>query len=353
MTIGQTLNAYSSTKPKVPREEAIQRIKEQIEIGRAIKDLTMSSMMDLDNAQERRTEWLEDQKRMLTSLFNDSFVKEEFSTDISSDIDTAITFGLKEKYFKDDIKQQIERLESFLEQLKRDGGKEYTEDSLRQEQPEGMQPKEVRPGAGTATEEPSRSKLTRREPPKELPSGEKPPKGEAPKEAPHGKRPPRKELPSSMVSNQSQLPKSNILLIHGQDGTAKGSVLEFLEKLGLRALTPHEQVNGGKGLIEKFRDLSSIHFAIVLFTPDDATTPQNKPRGKRYRLIQDIIFELGYVVAKLGQERVCVLCQEGAGIPLDYPGAVFIPMDSKGGWRLLVAKEIKQAGIEIDLNKAI
>jgi hypothetical protein len=40
-------------------------------------------------------------------------------------------------------------------------------------------------------------------------------------------------------------------------------------------------------------------------------------------------------------------------IPSDYPGVVTIPMDSRGGWRLLVAKEIKQAGVEIDLNKAI
>lgn len=45
--------------------------------------------------------------------------------------------------------------------------------------------------------------------------------------------------------------------------------------------------------------------------------------------------------------------EEGGEIPSDYPGAVAIPIDSRGGWRLLVAKEIKQAGKEIDLNKAM
>jgi predicted nucleotide-binding protein len=224
---------------------------------------------------------------------------------------------------------------------------------MRLEQLKEVQPKELRPGAGLATKKPSRDKLTRREPPKEPPSIEKSLQGESPKEAAHGKNPPREDPPPSMVSNQSQLPGTNILLIHGQDGTAKKLVLEFIEKQGLRPLIPDEQVNEGEDLIEKFRGLANIHFAIVLFTPDDATTPQDKPRGRRTRLIQDILFEFGYVVGKLGHERVCALCQEGAEIPLDHSGAVSIPMDSRGGWRLLVAKEIKQAGIEIDLNKAI
>jgi predicted nucleotide-binding protein len=353
MTIGQTLKAVTSPKPKVQREDAIRRIREQIEIGRAIKDTAMFSTMDFDNAQKRRTEWLENQTRIQTLLFNHPFLEEENSTDISSDIEKAITFGLKEKYFKDDINQQIGRLESFLERLKQDGGEDLMEELMRQGQSKEVQPKELRSGAGPATGKSSRDKLTRREPSKEPPSIEKSLQSESPKEAAHGKRPPREDLPPSMVSNKSQLPGTNILLIHGQDGTAKEFVLEFIEKLGLRALTPHEQTNGVKDLVEKFRDLANIHFAIVLFTPNDATTPQDKPRGRRTRLIQDIIFEFGYVVGKLGHERVCALCQEGAEIPLGHSGAVSIPMDPRGGWRLLVAKEIKLAGIEIDLNKAI
>jgi predicted nucleotide-binding protein len=353
MTAGQTLKADSSPKSKVSREEALRKIREQIEIGRAIKDAKMFSMMDLDSAQERRTEWLENQTQMFTLLFNDSFLLEENRTDISSDIDSAITFGLKEKYFKDDINQQIGKLESLLERLKLQGEEGLKEELMRQEQPKELLPEEVQLGARPVAEKPSRVKLTRREPLKEPPSIEKPPRGEAPKEASMGKRPFREERTSSMISNQSQLTRSNILLIHGQDGTAKRLVLEFIEKQGLRALIPDEQVNEGEGFIEKFRDLANIHFAIVLFTPNDATTSQDKPGGRRARLIQDIIFEFGYLVGKLGQERVCALCQGGAKISFDHSGAVSIPMDSRGGWRLLVAKEIKQAGIEIDLNKAI
>jgi hypothetical protein len=37
----------------------------------------------------------------------------------------------------------------------------------------------------------------------------------------------------------------------------------------------------------------------------------------------------------------------------DYQGVLFIPLDAGGAWRIALAREIKQAGIEVDLNLAI
>jgi hypothetical protein len=74
---------------------------------------------------------------------------------------------------------------------------------------------------------------------------------------------------------------------------------------------------------------------------------------RRVLVSQNMIFEFGYIVGKLGVRRVCALYEEGMKIPLGDSDIVCIPMDSRGRWRLLIAKEIKQAGIEIDLNKAI
>ena len=63
------------------------------------------------------------------------------------------------------------------------------------------------------------------------------------------------------------------------------------------------------------------------------------------------------MVEVTGQKRLSAACatpcEEGLEIPLDYSVVVRVPMDSRGGWKLLIAKEIKQAGIEIDLNKLI
>ncbi len=349
MTRGRTFRTHSFSKPKVPKEEAIQTIREQIEIGRTIRDTNMHSMMDLESAQERRTKWLENNTGVLTLLFDNSIL-EEYSTDISLDINNAITFSLKEKYFKDDINEQIGRLESFLVRIKQK--EEPPEEPMRQNPLKEIHPGEAPPRGEPLMEKPPMEKMMKKEPSKELPSLEKSPKEEPSREVTHGKRLPRKEPPVTVVSNQTQLPGNTILLIHRQDEGEKESVLKFIEKLGLRALTLREEPNAGKTLIEKFGKLCDIHFAIILLTPD-GNPPQDQPGERKAWLSQNMIFEFGYFLGKLGPGRICALYKEGMKNAPDDWGVVNIPMDSRGGWRLFIAKEIKQTGIEIDLNKAI
>ncbi len=356
MTKGRTSKTYSSTKLLVPREEAIRKIKEQIETGRHIRDHRMSSMADLDSAQERRTQWLEDNMQMLTRLFDHPFFDEEYNMSPSLDMDSAITFTLKEKYFKDDINEQIGRLESFLERLNlipeatREEliEKKPLEEPMRQEQPEDMQSMEVQ----------LRKALTRElkseeEPPKEKPFIEQPPKEEPSKEPPPRREVSRKAVPPPVMPNQRQPLEGNILLVHGRDEATKESLLDFLETLGLRALVLHEQPDGGRSLMEKVGESSGIHFAIILFTPDDIAAPRGSPKEKQTRVSQNVIFAFGYFMGKLGHGKVCALFKEEVEIPSDHSGVVYIPLDPRGDWRLLLAKEIKQAGIDIDLNRAI
>jgi predicted nucleotide-binding protein len=66
-----------------------------------------------------------------------------------------------------------------------------------------------------------------------------------------------------------------------------------------------------------------------------------------------VILELGYFVAKLGRDRVCALKKGDIEVPTDYIGVGYVVLDPKGGWRLDLAREIKAAGIDVDLNKAV
>lgn len=367
----QPSKTYSSPVTVLPREEAIRRIGEQIEIGRNIKNQRIFSMMDLENAQERRTRWLEDNIKLFARLSNNFLNDEENNMNRSFDLNSAMTFSLKEQYFKDNVNEHIGRLESFLERLKltpEDKVEERTErkpleEEIRQEKPQEKQLKEVQPKETPIREvkskeeppieRPSIEKLMKKKILKEMLSKEKFEKEEPSKEVPDHMKPPREEPPSTAVLSQSQLPMSNILFIHGRDETAKESILKFIEKLGHRAIVLHEQSDGGGGIIEKFRQLSKIDFAIFLFTAGDIAPSREEPSEGLSRGIPNLLFEFGYTMGKLGHERVCVLYKERMEPPPDYSGIVFIPMDSRGGWKLLVAKEIKQAGIEIDLNKAV
>jgi predicted nucleotide-binding protein len=356
MTKGRNSKTYSPTKLLVPREEAMRKMKEQIATGRHIRDQKMFSMADLESVLEKRAKWLEDNMNMLARLVNNPLFEDEYNMRATLDMESAITFSLKEKYFRDDMNEQIGRLESFLEHLKlipEVTAEELTEQKLAEESVKEEQTKEIQ-----SIEAQLREALTSElEPPKKLSKEEalieKPLQEEPLKEAPPRREQPREELLSTMGLNQSQLAGGHVLLIHGRDEATKESLLEFLETLGLRPFVLHEQPDGGKSMIEKFGDFPDIHFAIILLTPDDIAAPRHKPKERQARVSQNVIFEFGYFLSKLGRGRVCALYKEGVEIPPDYLGAVYVPMDSRGGWRLLVAKEIKQAGMEIDLNKAI
>jgi len=65
------------------------------------------------------------------------------------------------------------------------------------------------------------------------------------------------------------------------------------------------------------------------------------------------MLELGFFLGRLGRKRVCALYQEGVEIPSDYSGVLFVPLDARGAWRLGLARELKAAGLDIDLNKAV
>lgn len=145
-----------------------------------------------------------------------------------------------------------------------------------------------------------------------------------------------------------------VFLVHGQDSSAENIAARFIEKLDLNLIILHEQPNKGRTIIEKFQDYSDVAFAIVLLTPDDRGGLASLPyESQSQRARQNVIFELGYFIGKLGRNRVCALYSEGVEIPSDYSGVLFLKYDEGGAWRLSLAKEIKAAGIDIDMNKAL
>ena len=47
----------------------------------------------------------------------------------------------------------------------------------------------------------------------------------------------------------------------------------------------------------------------------------------------------------------CALVKEGVEIPSDFTGVVYVTMDSAGAWKFELGKEIKAAGMKVDLNR--
>ncbi|MDQ3907196.1 MAG: nucleotide-binding protein [Acidobacteriota bacterium] len=159
------------------------------------------------------------------------------------------------------------------------------------------------------------------------------------------------DLPASKESIHAL--NKNIFLVHGHDEGAKQSIARFIERLGLYPIILHEQPNMGRTIIEKFEHHSDVGYAVIVLTPDDIGAARSEPDNIKSRARQNVIFELGYFIGKLGRGRVCALYKEEVEIPSDFMGVLYIPLDKNGAWQFSLAREMKQCGLEVDLNKAV
>jgi len=139
-------------------------------------------------------------------------------------------------------------------------------------------------------------------------------------------------------------------IVHGHDEAVREKVARLLQRLGVEPIILHEQASEGRTLIEKLEHYSDVDFAVVLLTPDDVGSSKQDLQNLQPRARQNVILELGYFAGMLGRKRVCALFQGPLETPTDYVGVVYVPLDSGGGWQLTLARELRAAGFDIDLN---
>jgi predicted nucleotide-binding protein len=142
-----------------------------------------------------------------------------------------------------------------------------------------------------------------------------------------------------------------IFIVHGHDSAIRESLARFLERLGLEAIILHEQAGRGRTIIEKLEDHADVDFAVILLTPDDVGASKKDTDKLQPRARQNVILELGYFVGRLGRDRVCALYGDGVELPSDVLGVQYVEL--KSGWEMELGRELKAAGMEIDLNKIL
>lgn len=103
---------------------------------------------------------------------------------------------------------------------------------------------------------------------------------------------------------------------------------------------------------EKF-ELSENGYAVVFLNAKEIGGSATEKLDFTFRAQQNLIFRLGYLIGKLGREKVTVLYTVGIELPKEIEGLSFIPVSQSEVWKILLAKELKKAGFSVDMNKII
>ncbi|MGX5733884.1 TIR domain-containing protein [Bosea thiooxidans] len=155
-----------------------------------------------------------------------------------------------------------------------------------------------------------------------------------------------------LAKNTIDLDKTKVFIVHGHDELPRETLARFLEKQGLEAVILHEKANGGMTIPEKLIKHGDVGFAVVLLTPDDFGRAKDA-KNDRPRARQNVLLELGYFVGRIGRDKVCALLKGDIEMPTDYVGVGYVKWDEAGAWKMQLAKELDEAGYDIDFNKVM
>lgn len=148
---------------------------------------------------------------------------------------------------------------------------------------------------------------------------------------------------------------SKIFVVHGHDRDARDQLELVLMRLGLQPFILQNADGESKTIIEALEQniYREAAFGIVLLTPDDfgysklAGETEKQPRAR-----QNVILEMGMIMAALGRQKMVILKKGALELPSDAAGILYIEFNDHV--REIVPKlsqRLQGAGFQIDPKK--
>jgi predicted nucleotide-binding protein len=169
--------------------------------------------------------------------------------------------------------------------------------------------------------------------------------------------PTEKTVPSTQQVMSASNVRRRVFVVCGTDDEIKQAVTNALIKLKLVPVVMCEEPSIGKKIVENFsRYYADVGFAVVLLSPDDFAYAINEANTKRkLRPRQDVIFQLGFLLGKIGKGNVLVLFRECANfeIPTDFEGMKVAAFDDRDSWKLALIRELSNSGLVVDGDRLL
>jgi predicted nucleotide-binding protein len=149
-----------------------------------------------------------------------------------------------------------------------------------------------------------------------------------------------------------------VLVTHGRDERWKQAVEHLLEQAGEHEIRILKQRPGERGRLAQLlgEDGPEGRYAVVLLTADDVGGPRLESEEEPYfttRAHQQVVFEMGFLVASLSPGRVCVLYEDGVELPCELEGISHVRLDLAGTWQPKLLLHLRRAGFDYDLNRLV
>ena len=146
-----------------------------------------------------------------------------------------------------------------------------------------------------------------------------------------------------------------VFVVYGHDKNARTQLEAMLRRWDLEPLILDQLPSDGATIIEKLENYTNqADFGIVLATPDDIGYAKNNEHEKKYRVRQNVVLELGMLLAAKGRSKVAILLSQAEDMesPSDINGLIYIPFqDNVEDAALSLAKEMNRNGYTIDVSK--
>jgi hypothetical protein len=284
--------AVAGAKLIIPRNEALRLIKMQIERGLEIKRAKIRYVPELERAREAKGEWTTFVMKMLKGMFSTGAVADECQAWHGKVLPEYADLNLFIEHFYDEMDQRLRKLHAVYKRVQ----------DLAEEAPKPI-------NAASPTTNPDFFS--------------------APIEAP------RAATANPPAATPAQRQRPGVFIVYQHDPRAQEAVRDFCAKLGFEITEIAADAQPDLTVAAQLDQHPQLGFGLILSRADTPPKP----------------FELGYCVGRLGLKRVFILSATDDKLTVDEHGLLHIPLDPADGWQLHLARQLKRAGLEIDLNR--
>ena len=156
--------------------------------------------------------------------------------------------------------------------------------------------------------------------------------------------------PTALPAESSGSGARRVAIVSSHGEAAAAPVAEYVRQLGLEAITAGDApIGDSTTFVERLAGVRGADYAIVL-TPAAALATEAGGHGAP----AETLLEIGFLFGVLGRGKVCFLVDAKAQVAPELQDLVLVQQrDEADLWRLLVAREMRKAGLEVDMNRAI